>query len=297
MTKSLLTLGLAALATVANATTVAVVEIGKGGVVHHSTASSPSTSTHGIMSLLKSVHEVGHNGAPRKERATQFPGMSVVPDLFNRADGGVVIGITGNINLESMPTVSGIMQEDGAVAHLHASGNQGRNLGKLLSSKSLEASEFESALSSKVESVVSSGKNKYEPVFVNLEENDAADVDAILKRTLKKIADGVEDGKTVLAYIAIDEDNEDARRRLSIEDRKLAGDDDANNANDQEDAYAGIAASYGYRTIFQIQYYNIVLWTALGLFLILLSANMMTMYMPLMPDTLLFGESAKMVAE
>jgi hypothetical protein len=30
---------------------------------------------------------------------------------------------------------------------------------------------------------------------------------------------------------------------------------------------------------------------------ILASANYMTMYMPLMPDTLLFGESAKMVAE
>ena len=49
--------------------------------------------------------------------------------------------------------------------------------------------------------------------------------------------------------------------------------------------------------MFQIQYFNIVLWTAIGLAAILFFSIFLMMYMPLMPDTLLFGESAKLVAE
>lgn len=298
MTKSLLTLlGLATLATVANATTVAVVEIGKGGVVHRA-GSFPSTSTRGILSFWNSIHDAGSDGQPRKERATQIPGMSVVPDLFNRADGGLVIGITGSsIDLESMPTVAGIIEQDGALAHMHTEGNSGRELGRRLSAKTFDAAEFESALKSNAKSAVSANGNKLEAVFVSVnQKEEAAQVDATLKQTLKDIASTLGHGKTVLAYVAVDDEAQDARRRLSIEERKL---EDQNNAGDDQYAnqYDGIAAKYGYKSIFQIQYFNIVLWTALGLFLILLSANMMTMYMPLMPDTLLFGESAKMVAE
>jgi len=51
------------------------------------------------------------------------------------------------------------------------------------------------------------------------------------------------------------------------------------------------------KTIFQIQYYNVVLWTAIGLVVCLMVATFTIMNMPLMPDTLLFGESAKVVTE
>jgi hypothetical protein len=52
-----------------------------------------------------------------------------------------------------------------------------------------------------------------------------------------------------------------------------------------------------YKTMFQIQYFNVVLWTALGLVAVLLFAIYLTIYMPLEADTLLFGESAKMMSD
>ena len=51
------------------------------------------------------------------------------------------------------------------------------------------------------------------------------------------------------------------------------------------------------KSIFQIQYFNVVLWTAVGLTAMLFVAIGMTISMPLEPDTLLFGESAKIVGE
>jgi hypothetical protein len=49
--------------------------------------------------------------------------------------------------------------------------------------------------------------------------------------------------------------------------------------------------------MFQIQYFNIVLWTAVGLTLVLFFSVFLMINMPLMADTLLFGESAKMSFE
>ena len=52
-----------------------------------------------------------------------------------------------------------------------------------------------------------------------------------------------------------------------------------------------------YKTMFQIQYFNVVTWTAIGLALILIFCFFLMVYMPLEPDTLLFGESAKIVGD
>ena len=82
-------------------------------------------------------------------------------------------------------------------------------------------------------------------------------------------------------------------RRRRLED----GDGGGNNGGADDDQYSAYASSEYTRTIFQIQYYNVVLWTALGLVLVLVTSLYMMMYMPLMPDTLLFGQSAKMVGE
>jgi len=49
--------------------------------------------------------------------------------------------------------------------------------------------------------------------------------------------------------------------------------------------------------MFQIQYFNVVLWTAIGLTITLISTIYLMLYMPLMPDTLLFGESAKVMGD
>ena len=287
MTRSIFTLGIAALATVADATKVAVIEFGNGGVVHNTAASLSTSSPNGVMSFWRSMHDAGSDGQPRKERATQYPGMSVVPDIFKHADGGVVVGIVGSsIDLESMPTVAAILKEDGAVGHIQMDGNHGKHLMKRLSSKPLHASEFENSLESKANASMTTEGNKIEAVSVSIDEaKDAADVDAALSRMLKKIAKDAEaSGSSIVVHLVLDENDVDVRRRLE------------DNNNYYTD-YSDIMANSNYKSMFEIQYYNIMLWTALGLFGILLSANLMTMYMPLMPDTLLFGESAKMVAE
>ena len=45
--------------------------------------------------------------------------------------------------------------------------------------------------------------------------------------------------------------------------------------------------------MFQIQYFNMVLWTSVGLTVVLFYTIYQMMDMPLEADTLLFGESAK----
>lgn len=285
MAKSILTFGIAALAACADATTVSVLEVGKGGVVHR-TNGQAATSNRGVMSFWKAAHEAGSDGQPRKERTNQMPGMSVVPDLFNRADGGVVVGIFGDsVDLESMPTVAGIIEGEGAVANLKVQGDSGRKLMAQLSSKSTSATEFESAFESRAKASISSKGNKLESVFVTLDEkNEAADVDASFSRLLKQISKDAEaKDSTIVVHLVVD----DAASRRRLEE----------NGDDADDKYADTYQEYGYKTMFQIQYFNVVLWTSIGLFMILFTANYMVMFMPLMPDTLLFGESAKMVAE
>ena len=279
MAKSIIALSVAALATVANATTVAVLELGKGGVVHRTSDESTKTTPNGVVSFMKSMHDIASNGEPRKERATQYPGMSVVPDLFNRADGGVVIGILGeSIDLASMPTVAAKMED----APLYVEGNKGRDLMKKLASRPIDAAEFEKT------NARAPASNQVESVSVLVKEtSEAASVDATVSRILSQISKEAEsNGSTVVVHLVVDD--ETSRRRL----------EDANgNADDDDDAYNDIKQNQYYKSMSQIQYYNITLWTALGLIGILAASNLMTMYMPLMPDTLLFGESAKMVAE
>ena len=164
MAKSIIALSVAALATVANATTVAVLELGKGGVVHRTSDASSKTTPNGVVSFMKSMHDVASNGEPRKERATQYPGMSVVPDLFNRAGGGVVIGIVGeSVDLASMPTVAAKMED----APLYVEGNKGRDLMKKLASRPIDAAEFENTTAK------APASNKLESVSVMVKETTA----------------------------------------------------------------------------------------------------------------------------
>ena len=95
MVRSIISLGitaaLAALSAV-DATTVAVLELGKCGTLHKVDASTSETSSYGVMSFMKATHDADKNGKTREDRTTQIPGMGIVPDIFNRADGGVVVG-------------------------------------------------------------------------------------------------------------------------------------------------------------------------------------------------------------
>ena len=94
----------AALAVADGATTVAVLEFGKGGCVRRTTATNTHTSVAGASSFFRALSGKG----------LQQAGMTVVPDLFNKPDGMVVVGVSGSgVDLNSMPVLSKLVQSEG----------------------------------------------------------------------------------------------------------------------------------------------------------------------------------------
>jgi len=159
---------------------------------------------------------------------------------------------------------------------------------RLSNAQRVEADDFDSKLKTKTASAeTKTSGNRLEAISVHVVDENAKDIDASLAAMIQSLtqADG-----SVIVHVVMEDGN--TRRRL--EDKN--GDDAASYEIPGYYDADGVFHTR-FRTIFEIQYFNVVLWTAIGLLTILASANYMTMYMPLMPDTLLFGESAKMVAE
>merc|ERR1712238_538811 len=132
-----------------------------------------------------------------------------------------------------------------------------------------------------IENAVHKEGNTLESMTVKVENDEsAAKVDSSLIRILKELEELMKStDKTVLVHLIVDEEEGAARRRLisrrlkegESEDeilRQLEDNEDENN-NDASSAY-GYVNDYGeyviiYKSMFNIQYFNIVLWTSLGL--------------------------------
>jgi len=106
-------------------------------------------------------------------------------------------------------------------------------------------------------------------------------------------------GDKVVLHLMIEDVSEDIIDDEYSGHRRLQEDD-----GDENNGYYGYKYYNAYgelittnKTMFQIQYFNVVLWTSLGLVLILTYSFALMLGMPLMPDTLLFGESAKVPLE
>jgi hypothetical protein len=127
-----------------------------------------------------------------------------------------------------------------------------------------------------------------------------ADVHAALAPGLRKLKEmAVSSGRTMVVHLVVENDRPS---RPNAASRRLQ-ENNGNNQAQQADGYYG----YGYykngvwvtpyKTMFQIQYFNVVTWTSIGLALVMCYTFYKMLYMPLEPDTLLFGESAKLVGE
>mmetsp|Transcript_15740 Transcript_15740/g.44121 ORF Transcript_15740/g.44121 Transcript_15740/m.44121 type:complete len:324 (+) Transcript_15740:38-1009(+) len=302
------------------ATRVAVIEIGSGGAVRRTNSEVSETSTNGVLSFWGALHSPG--------RKLQHAGMTVVPDIFNRPADGIVVGIS-NVDLDSMPTVNNLMVDEGVngvVGHMEVEGEvESEMLSKLDTVEKLESADaLPAAAKHHCQKAGISG--------VQLEANsqNAAAIDssvASMLEELRSIADG---SQTIIVHLVIEEDEGSARRRHLArrlnEDNNEEGNDNngQENNNDNRDEenqgnynngngndnnyYANLKKNYykygyynnanewvsQYKTMFQIQYFNVVLWTSLGLAVVLIATISMLINMPLMEDTLLFGQSAKM---
>jgi hypothetical protein len=301
------------------ATRVAVIELGKSGTVRRTTAVNEQTSADGVSSFWSALHGYG--------RKLQHAGMTVVPDLFSRPESGVVIGLTG-VDLDNMPNLNSLMtrEENGVVGHMEVHGQQcNKMMGSVKGVQQVKSPSLSSAFEAQAaEAGISAMKTE-------VTTENASDLDIQLAAMIQKADEEAKNsGTSVVLHLIVEEDDGAARRRRLARrleqadegegedqgegdgedqgdgeqqqdgDGEEDGDADGNGNDQQYNGYYGYGYynAYGewvtpYKTMFQIQYFNVVLWTSIGLFVTLFSSLYMFVYMPLMADTLLFGESAK----
>jgi len=300
------------------ATRVAVIELGASGTVRRTTASSrEETSVDGVASFWSALHGYG--------RKLQHPGMPVVPDLFSRPESGVVVGLTGNgVNLDHMPTLNGLLtsrqrseeyDDKHVVGHMQLPGSQCKKMLKNVKQQQehSKAGSLRDAFETQAQELGISG------MHIDVTSANAASVDSQIASLLNDYSSSLDGSKTVVLHLVVEEEDGAARRRnlahsLDGQDQ-LEGDDvpqrrlEQEDEDEDEDANAqannnngyygyGYYNAYGewvtpYKSMFQIQYFNVVLWTSLGLVAVLFFSIYLMIYMPLMADTLLFGESAR----
>eukprot|EP00543_Licmophora_paradoxa_P007323 CAMPEP_0202445044 /NCGR_PEP_ID=MMETSP1360-20130828/3927_1 /ASSEMBLY_ACC=CAM_ASM_000848 /TAXON_ID=515479 /ORGANISM="Licmophora paradoxa, Strain CCMP2313" /LENGTH=290 /DNA_ID=CAMNT_0049061171 /DNA_START=46 /DNA_END=918 /DNA_ORIENTATION=+ len=290
MMKTAILLSATAMAVCEAATTVSVLDFGSS--VRRTTATNPDTTVHGVSTFWGALH---HN-------KIQTEGMTVVPDLFSRPEASVVVGIMGSgVDLDNMPTVNGLVNtENVAKGHLVLEGQKGKNLlHKIGPARKAEASDFVERCKHQL------AHKKVSAVSVKVNSENAVDLDTQIAALIKELQ-----GRNVVVHLVVEEGEGVARRRLStrrLEDEQQNDeeeDEQDNNGNNNNNAYYG----YGYydadgdfitpyKTMFQIQYFNVVLWVSVGLAVSFFYGIFMTLDMPLEADTLLFGESAKMMGE
>jgi hypothetical protein len=275
MMKSLLVWSLfTAFAADAATTTINVLEFGKAGTVRRTQAKSPETSVEGVVSFWSALHEGGAS-------QIQHAGMAFVPDLFRKPDTGVVVGITGSaVDLYELP---------------------GNRCDALLKS----VSEIEDVpVDALVKSAVNHGKKSgLTGVKTVVDGENAALLNNQISSMLAEFKTlAQETGQTIIVHVVFEQEASTSRRRR-LEDNNQA--EAADNVEDDQEQNGFYGQGYyvngvyvtRYKTMFQIQYFNVVMWTAIGLVCAIFYAIFLMIYMPLEPDTLLFGESAKLVGD
>lgn len=236
------------------------------------------------------------------------------------------------VDMNMFPKLSAYLKSsESVVGSFNMAGSQSGLLETIVGGETniLKVNEAVGVIRSKVDEFRKRGDNMIESVEINVDNTEsAAEIDGKLSALLGSLSE--EDGKTVVLHLIVDETAK-SRRRLAErrledeqdedeeedkdeeeEDNEENEDEENNNDADDGNGYVSKSSSsfygYGYyddsgdwqtnyRTIFQIQYYQTCLWTSIGLLAVTYTAIYFMINMPLLPDTLLFGESAKMVGE
>lgn len=262
---------------------MAVLEFGPGGSVHRTTTTYTESNSAAVASFWNAMHRPTKRGS-----MVQHAGMPVVPDLFTMANAGIVVGLQGG-SVKAMPTATSLLDAtasgDNVVGHVHIPGQAGADLMKRAASKDLNIiakEDMSSRLQSTAETAARGELEGMETLSLAVDnDDDAAVADEQLSRMLKTLKkQAAENGKTVVLHLVVEEEGA-SRRRL----------DEGNNQN-QNNNYNNNAYS-NEKTMYEIQTFNLYLWTSVGLFVIVFSVIGAFIAMPLMPDTLLFGEMGK----
>lgn len=212
-------------------------------------------------------------------------GMSVAPDLFTKADAGIVVGLSGE-SLKSMPAAAALLDASASdvVGHIHLPG-RGAGAELMKGAESIANEDLGRRLLSTAESAARGDLEGMASLSLAVDDDKSAAVaDEQLGRMLKSLKEQAKaSGKTVVVHLVAEDEG---RRRLQDEDEEGQEGQNQNNNNNNN-------ASYGEKTMYEIQTFNLYLWTSVGLVTVVFMVMSAFVNMPLMPDTLLFGETAK----
>lgn len=304
-------------------TTVTILEFGKGGTIHTSAntvnnAASITTTPAAMTSFWKAMHP----SKDGKYSSHGYAGMSVVPDLFTKADLGVIVGLGGNVAgylEDSMPTAMALLNgADGKVGQVKISGHVANTLVKGMSdSKSAAAvvtdkDDFGRRLSS----TTTANERSLDAMSLQImDEVDAKEADAQLRQLIQRLKDEADaSDKTVVVHLVVEtvtpgvvatssrrrlqedeEEGQEGEQNNEEQNNENQEGDENNDAQNQQDGENGYTTyAYNYKTMYEIQTFNVITWTAVGLVVIVFSVMGAFIGMPLYPDTLLFGFSSKL---
>lgn len=200
-----LALAASAFSLVDAATRVSVIELGKSGVVRRTTARDPLTSAAGVASFWSALHSPG--------RKLQHAGMTVVPDLFNKASEGLVVGLKGSgMDLDTMPFIKNLLTEEGSngvVGHMEVNGNSCDTMMKKLGNvDTVDVSSF-STLAKK-----SASSPGLTAVMTNVDGSSGASIDSQVAELVRSLDhEASAEGKTIVLHLVVDEEEGSARRR------------------------------------------------------------------------------------
>lgn len=266
----------ASMSSVSAGSTIAILEFGPGGSIHRTTSSATESTSSAVLSLWNVLHRPSKRGY-----TSQHPGMSFVPDLFTKADAGIVIGLRGE-SLKSMSTAMSLLSASApnVVGHIHVP-EEGAVLMKGV--ESLPRENISRSLHLTAETAARGNLQGMATVSLAVDNDEIAAVAdeqlVSMLNTLKKQAGASR--KTVVLHIVVEEEG---RRRLNEDEEREEEGENQNNNNDYSNG----------KTMYEIQTFNLFLWTAVGLVVLVSIVIGAFIDMPLMPDTLLFGETAKM---
>ena len=216
-----------AFASVDAATRVAVIEVGKTGMVRRTTSNNIDASPDAVVSFWSALHGYG--------RKLQHAGMPVVPDLFSRPDSGVVMGLTG-VDLDTMPQLNAIMNEEGSngvVGHMEVAGQQcSHMMRKVDNVLPVEPATMDSVIRTQAAEAGISG------LKMEVSSENASDIDSKIAADLEALrADVAASGKTVIVHIVVEEDDGAARRRRLA--RRLSEDEGGEGEEGQGEGQEG----------------------------------------------------------
>lgn len=228
----------------------------------------------------------------RSSTMGKHAGMSVVPDLFTKADVGIVVGGLTSESLKSMPMAASLLSDEvdennNVVGLVRVPGNVGAELMKRIAASPkndvdivYEGEDGWRRLQSKIQSAARGdlvgGIETH--TLTTVDSADAANADLLFGRMLKDLKEQATTyEKTVVLHLVV-EDSPSSGRRLQDEDAAA------------EDGDSSSSYSSNQKSMNEIQSFNLYLWTSVGLFVIVYMVMSAFIGMPLFPDTLLFGE-------